>query len=401
MKKTLALLLTSSALLVACSAEEPEAAEETVNESATDAVDEVEEQLDDIEEEYVEGVDEELVKSDTPDDDSYFSDIFTSRHDNLENRLEDASEFTGLYAVSLPETDGTAFSFPRETFIDIKADGRATVVTYEVIDVVYHEDEDTISDANVSAYVEEALKHNSDATWEEQHAAEQINNISIPNLAAYFMYVDEQNNSQTVKGRAPYNVSMASGYLVQQFGEIQFQQIEHDYIMTHYNEQGELTLSDLLNESHLFLMNNEWSLDVISLDTATLSETEADNVPLSFLVNEEGLKSTEQIRQSIVTLENEREQKRAQFDVYNDNYLRYIDNHNELMKFLILSNDFNARGLRVAPDPSEYNGYMQDNTEIVPDVVFIQNGARPRTLHTDGTILQYNDENGTWNQASY
>lgn len=103
MKKTLALLLTSSALLVACGAEEPEATEKTVGENATEEeVAETEEQSDASTEEDVSDTGNDTGYGEA-DDEDYFSIHYQQGGAESENRLEDASELSGLYSVELPE----------------------------------------------------------------------------------------------------------------------------------------------------------------------------------------------------------------------------------------------------------------------------------------------------------
>lgn len=414
MKKTLALLLASGALLGACGTTEEteapeESIEETVAEAAPDEVEAPEEQSDETSEELA-----EEVTDGAQEDDDYYDPYFSANYhqsDNeFENQLEDTTDLAGFYSVTLTDEHETGGALPQKTFIDIKEDGRATMLRYDVVDPVYDADIDSVHDANLKVYLDaigEPSSDESDEVWAE-YTSKRTANDGIQRSGAFFMYIDEQNDLRKISQLSPQNIGMASGYLVQEYGETQFRTVEEARVRSHYNEKGEIALSSLLNpvldfiragelhhqEIYMSTFNSQFGMP---LDTVTLSKVNIDDVKLPFLIDSGHLMSVAQVSSVLSHDNNERVQKKLQLDVYqNDPDLVYIENNNELLQYLHLTD---KADMRLADDPSEFKGYTQDNTEIVPDVVFVNpgnEGYSPRTLHEDGTILEYNEENGTW-----
>lgn len=377
MKKTLALLLASSALLVACGAEEPEATEETVNDNATEEeVAETEEQSDASTEEDVSDTGNDTGYGEA-DDEDYFSIHYQQGGAESENRLEDASELSGLYSVELPEEIYfTREGVPQETFIDIKEDGRATVLTYQLIDPA-------VQDEWTGAPMDS------------------------------FPYLDEQNNLRHVNQPSPAKVVLASGFLVQQFGETQFEFVEYSDLRPHLNEKGEMALSSPSNPTGRFVRSEIFRGDEydgvtkqpieISLDEVTLTKTNGDDIGLPFLLNNGGLLSVGQVYIHLIEQENERIQKKIELDTYEDDQTPiHFENNNELMHYLYEIDRFMSKGnIILAGDPSEYHGYTQDNSEVTPEVVFLDNDKNQgRALNEDGTLLEYYSWDGNWHKSS-
>ena len=376
MRKTLALLLASSALLVACGAEEPEAAEETVDENAAEEVDQTEEHVDEPDEESdTESVGD--IDYDEVDDNMYFSIYYQQGDIQIENQLEDASEIAGLHQVEFPEEYDR--ELPLETFIDIKKDGRATILAYELSPGVDGED----------------------LTGED----------------FIFMYFDEQNQLQPVEAPIPHKVQMASGYMVEEYGEIQFRVAERADVTPLHDENGEITIAPFITQRDRFVSLGEdeehaWLMKVsdgvpqsplvLTLETATLTEASLEDVRLPFLVHSGGLKSVGQTDHLLSVDYIERSMEKYELGVFDDDPRQpLLRNYNELMHYLYINdNRFRPHEIELADNPSDYVGYTQDNTEINPDVVFT-NGVDFRTLHPNGMILQYNSENGTWSPAPY
>lgn len=414
MKKTLALLLVSSALLVACGAEEPEAAEEAVNDSATEEeVAETEEQSEVSAEEDASDTGNDTDYGEV-DDDMYFSIHYHQGDVEVENRLEDASDIAGLHTVTLPEEYRENRHFPQETFIDIKEDGRATVLSYEVADISFDEETGMMQDENVIANLANT-EVSEDAPFRYVYdSIRSTNENYITDNKAQFMYVDEQGNLLLTDEPVPFRIEMATGYMVQEYGEIQFKKVEQAELHPHLDKQGELTFSSLLNNVSDFIRSDYAHVDeglqnyVISpleftLETASLTEANRDAVRLPFLLHQKGMRSASQVWDLVSLDYNERVEKAMQTDAFADDpHQPYVENHSDLMHYLIHNDsDFGAGSIDIANNPSDYIGYTQDNTEIVPEVVFINDSGDARTLRDDGTIWAYNSENGTWDRAEY
>lgn len=417
MKKTLALLLASSALLVACGAEEPEAAEETANESATEV---------EVDENTAEEVDQAENQADEPDgdkhtesgedvdygevdDDMYFSIHYHQGDIQVENRLEDASSIAGLHKVEFPEEYSLNRYFPQETFIEIKEDGRATILSYELVELSYNAETDTYQDENLNAYI---AGDNDDKYGDAEHLADFL----ATKGAMQHMYIDESNNLELANVPIPTNVEMATGYMIQEYGEIQFRKVEEADVHLHLDKDGEVVFSSLLNSVTSFVStgyeaptgDTTTGPEVVSpfeltLETATLTEVSRDAVRLPFLVHSEGLRSASQTWDIVSRDYNERVEQAMQIDAFADDPSQpNLKSHSELMHFLFGNDrDFGVMSIEIADDPSDYVGYTQDNTEIVPDVVFVNARGDARTLREDGTIWAYNSENGTWDRAEY
>lgn len=374
MKKTLALLLASSALLTACgTTDEPEAAEEDSGKSPIDAATEYLEKTDETDD--VADVGEEIDYGDV-DDEDYFSIHYHQGGEEVEHRIEDASELSGLYSVELPEEGYfTREDVPQKTFIDIKEDGRATVVTYQLID----------------------------PTVKDEFTGEQI---------GYFAYLDEQNNFIQVKQPTPDKVVLASGYLVQEFGETQFKFVEYSSLKPHLNEKGEMALSSPSNSTAGFIRKEIFKGDEhdatikepieLSLDEVTLTKANSDDVGLAFLLNNGGLSSVGQVYMHLMEEENERIQKKIELETYEDDQTPiHFENNNELMHYLLeIDRYMYETNIVLADDPSEYYGYTEDNTEVTPDVVFLNDNGEGRALNDDGTLLEYHPWDGNWHDSS-
>lgn len=372
MKKTLVLLLTSSALLGACgTADEPEAAEEVANEPET-----VEEQKSEIAEGQTEEQIEETTEETTEetaevvdDNDSYFSGHYNQNLTEIENKLEDASELSGLYSVELPADKYAMYeNEPQKTFIDIKEDGRATVLTYQL-------------------------------------AEPMIKDIMTDEPIYMYPYLDEQNNLVYANKPTPNMVVLASGYMVQKFGETQIEIVESGVIYPYLDEKGEIALSSLLNPVSKFirteLPRRYSSLKEpaeVSLGDTTLTKTNGDDIDLPFMLNNGSLLSVAHVDRLLVEDENERIKKKAESDAYEeDPFAPYVENNNEFLYYLIENNGFQSSTVQIADNPSEYNGFTENNIEITPEVVFISgNGNIAKTYHEDGTIWNYRFDDGTW-----
>lgn len=380
MRKTLALLLASSALLSACgTTDESGTAEEIVEESSAENTEEAEQQEDEPTEEDVADTGDEI-EYDEVDDGYYFSIYYQQGDVEIDNKLEDASDIAGLHRIEFPdEHDRT---LPQETFMDIQEDGRATMLTYALAEGVG--EADTYSGQDLQ-----------------------------------FMYIDEQNELKPVEAPIPYNVEMASGYMVREYSEIQFKIAEYANVVPHHDENGQIAISALVNPPGYLItlggtptLYEELGDDVtagpspldLPFETATLSEMNLSDVHLPFLVHSEGLKSVGQTEHMLSVEHIERSLERAENDAFDNNvlFIPLVKNDNELMHYLGQhENRFARYNFELADNPADYIGYTQDNTEINPGVVFVNPSGIARTFDDNGMIMDYNNENGTWDPAPY
>lgn len=414
MKKVLGLLLTTSALLMACGAEEPEATEDIANESATDADNEAEQQVAEPTTENVKDTSDEIDYGEVGDEE-YFSIHYHQGNVEVENKMEDASDISGLYQVTLPDEYKSYRYFPQETFIDIREDGRATVLSYEVADITYDAETGSIVDENVLAYIEEADEtENTEDTVDTymQSINDSFRNMNenyVSENRAQFMYVDEQNNLNFAEGPVPFRIEMASGYMVQEYGQIEFVKVEQAEVHPYLNENGEPALSSNLNSVSTFVRrDNKWVGEGLenylisplefSLETASLDEVNFDAIRLPFVPHSEGLRSVNQVWYLLSDDNNERTDMVLEEEAFlKDPSQPYITNQSEMLHFIRRNGLGGA--LEIADNPSEYSGYAQDNVEIVPDVVFVNESGRAATLREDGTVWMYNKDNGTWDRV--
>lgn len=337
------------------------------------------------------------------DDEEYFSIYYRQGGEEVENRLEDASDIAGLHQVELPDEYSKYRYFPQETFIDIKEDGSATVLSYQTADVMYGAETDTLQDENLNAYLAETEGQEENPFYWIDVRGYYEKYLDANKIQ--FMYLDEQNNFKFADDSVPFRVEIATGYMVQEYGETKFKKVEQADVNIHLNENGVPAISSLFNSVSDFVITENKSRGEnvegflvspleFSLETASLTKANSNAVRLPFLVNSEGLRSVSQVEGLVGLDYNARIEETLQLEAYADDpHQPYVTNNNELMHFLEIT--------ETADNPTEYTGYTQDNHEIVPEVVFINYNGGAYTSREDGTIWVYNSENGTWDREGY
>ncbi|SEV95085.1 hypothetical protein SAMN05192557_0962 [Aliicoccus persicus] len=234
--------------------------------------------------------------------------------------MSDTDELVGLYYLydEYKYKDNMLYKTPERQYIEINNDGTFTMYEYREPDIVYEGD----TDSAINLSLERFLESTPDVNKEMVRSRNDV-------VYNYFLegsyYIDKNNNvNQSFDNLTPLSdITVISGYLKQEYGEINLQFLDYVSFNVTNNQDGEIDFLIIVGESHHLTSFNKTSDSVLETErllnipfgepSVTLFNKESfqrismNEIPFEFMIKDNKLKSANQLQTEVNIAAQERE----------------------------------------------------------------------------------------------